>query len=116
MPAVRVAGAGAVVWALAAAPALVGAAAGAAPLAAGAAAGLLGPLLGALVEVPPHAASSRPAASANPAGQRPLNQLALITWAPPYYRVTMNSTMLALANAEQIAFDDRLPRAHVPGE
>src|SRR4051812_32428488 len=85
MPAVTVAGAGAAVGALAAALALVGAAAGdaaLAPLAAGAAAGLLGALLGALVEAPPHAASSRPAASANAAGQRPLDQLALITGTP----------------------------------
>src|SRR5438067_2012042 len=87
MPAVTVAGAGAAVGALAAAPTLVGAAAAAGPpalpLAAVGAAGLAGALLGPLLEAPPHAGSSRPLASARPTGQCLVDELERATGITP---------------------------------
>src|SRR3954454_23099081 len=96
MPAVTVAGAGAAVGALAAAPPLVGAAAAdppALPLAAVGAAGLAGAPLGPLLGLPPHAARSRPLTSAKHVPQR----------APEKRQRVIGGHSL-------------LPRAHVPGE
>src|SRR5205085_7778532 len=64
----------------------------------------------------PQAARSRPLASANPAPQRAPANLQRVIEATPWYRAPMDCSVLALANTEQITFDDLLPRAYVPGE